>query len=327
MITKFLRIGLIFTLLAGISEAASEKKTLHGRIEVIENNVFLVENPDGPRISYILTGDKANQLKARAGTLARVSGQVEMESKARGALIVDSFLILISSPVAPGTAKPESWIAFAAIKGDRKGVFIMKPDGSQVAKLSNVAGEYSNLCWSDTALELFYDYTNKESDQTVTFKANIQSKRVSPPLPNVFLTPELLDLGYSPDGKSLLEVEDLNGKKQILLRNLLTGQSEKLSDGAGNDNYPTWSADGSKIVFLSDRSGKSQIYILDMKLKKSTLITTEKAIYGRVDWTPDQKAIVAISDKAVIMVTISGDEVKKLTPQEYQCYEVNCSRS
>ncbi len=90
------------------------------------------------------------------------------------------------------------------------------------------------------------------------------------------LTPEVMwkmgrigSSSVSPDGKTVLytttwyNMAENRGVTNIFTVPAEGGEPVQLTDNAGNDSAPQWSADGSQIYFLSDRSGDSQIWIMN----------------------------------------------------------------
>src|SRR5438045_9764134 len=55
-----------------------------------------------------------------------------------------------------------------------------------------------------------------------------------------------------------------------------SGQTD-LSNHAGADTSPAWSADGSKLAFVSDRDGNAEIYVMNVDGSRQTRLTTNRA--------------------------------------------------
>ena len=108
------------------------------------------------------------------------------------------------------------------------------------------------------------------------------------------LTPEVMwKMGrvggsvLSPDGTTVLytvtdySMEQNKGQTDIWSVPAAGGTPVRLTDGAGNESSPSWSADGSRIWFLSTRSGSNQLWSAapdGSDLRQSTDI--EKGIEG-----------------------------------------------
>ena len=71
--------------------------------------------------------------------------------------------------------------------------------------------------------------------------------------------------GGSFDGGNLIVYESSrNGKWDLYIFNVLTGEEQQLTDDPGNDINAFWSPAGDKLLFQSDRDGFWQIYELDL---------------------------------------------------------------
>lgn len=90
------------------------------------------------------------------------------------------------------------------------------------------------------------------------------------------LTPEVMwkmgrvgESTLSPDGKSVLysttwyNMDENRGVTNLFIMPSEGGSPRQLTDNAGNDSAPQWSADGKAIYFLSDRSGDGQIWMIN----------------------------------------------------------------
>jgi Tol biopolymer transport system component len=58
----------------------------------------------------------------------------------------------------------------------------------------------------------------------------------------------------SPDGVLLAYVHQELGSRQVWIRNLESGESRKITDGACNNDHPAWEAGSRSLVFASDCS-------------------------------------------------------------------------
>jgi eukaryotic-like serine/threonine-protein kinase len=67
----------------------------------------------------------------------------------------------------------------------------------------------------------------------------------------------------APDGKrvALSRVDPADGTTNIWVTDLSTGDSTKVTNGSGRNDYPVWSPDEQRIVFASNRQGVMDIYM------------------------------------------------------------------
>src|SRR5438128_544535 len=87
----------------------------------------------------------------------------------------------------------------------------------------------------------------------------------------------------------------VNGVKQINLIDF-NGNAVNISDGQGNDDYPSVSPDGQSVVFASDRTGSWQIYTADLNGGNVTQLTTNDYNNVYPAWSPDGTQIAFSSD-------------------------------
>ncbi|MFP4047409.1 MAG: hypothetical protein ACLFT4_06585 [Bacteroidales bacterium] len=83
---------------------------------------------------------------------------------------------------------------------------------------------------------------------------------------------------WSPDGETILLTGLVDGKSDLYLYHLKSGEIEQLTDDRYSDLQPSWSSDGEKIVFISERGedtkldkhvyGNYRVCILDRETKE-----------------------------------------------------------
>src|SRR5262249_45456311 len=65
---------------------------------------------------------------------------------------------------------------------------------------------------------------------------------------------------WSPDATRIAYQSTADGRSEIFVITVASGQVLRLTNGPGADIYPSWSRDGQFLYFSSDRTGKSQIW-------------------------------------------------------------------
>jgi Tol biopolymer transport system component len=78
------------------------------------------------------------------------------------------------------------------------------------------------------------------------------------------------------------------------------GGAIALTDDAGDDDQPAWSADGSRILFRSDRDGQGHydLYVMDSDGQNVTRLTTDGGEDGKPAWSSSGTEITWSTDRA-----------------------------
>mgnify|MGYP001777093817 FL=1 len=130
----------------------------------------------------------------------------------------------------------------------------------------------------------------------------------------------------SPDGTRVAytvtyyNMQENRGVSSIFVQDLDGGQPRQITDNAGNDLAPQWSADGSTITFLSDRSGSMQIWRTspdDCLLKQ---ISSEDKDIEAFGFAPDGKHLFFVQPVHVKAVT-SKDRYPDMDKSKARIYD------
>ncbi len=89
--------------------------------------------------------------------------------------------------------------------------------------------------------------------------------------------------GFSPDNRSVVFTGNRNGKYDIYLADIETGQETQLTDTPGLDDGPEFSPDGRYVYFNSTRSGMMQLWRMEADGSNPTRLTHDP---GFNDWFP-----------------------------------------
>ncbi len=107
------------------------------------------------------------------------------------------------------------------------------------------------------------------------------------------------DPAFSPDGKSVVFVSDVDGDDELYLYNIKTGRITKLTDNRADDFSPDFAPDGKEIVYVSnlDDPYKWEIYKLELKTKKIKRLTNNNYWDGFPKFTADGRSIIFSSKR------------------------------
>lgn len=107
----------------------------------------------------------------------------------------------------------------------------------------------------------------------------------------------LMSPSWAPDGRRLAYVSFEEGRSQIFMQNVATGQREKLAGFSGINSAPAWSPDGRSLAMTLSRDGQPEIYIMDMASRQLSRITNSRSIDTEASWAPDGQSLVFTSNR------------------------------
>jgi TolB protein len=132
----------------------------------------------------------------------------------------------------------------------------------------------------------------------------------------------LMSPSWSPDGKKLAYVSFQNGRSEIFIMNIYTGQREKISSFPRHNGAPVFSPDGRKLALVLSKTGSLQLYTMDLASKKLTQLTSGRANNTEPYWFPDGKSLVFTSDRGgkpqIYKVDLASGTESRITWQGQQ---------
>ena len=154
------------------------------------------------------------------------------------------------------------------------------------------------------------------SDKALAIDNRLTAEEISAGI----LTPEVMwkmgrigESVLSPDGQQLLysvtwyNMAENRGVTNLYLMPSQGGQPTELTDNAGSDSSPRWSADGKTIYFMSNRDGDYQIWAIDADGKNMHRISNIEGGIEGFGISPDETHFYYVQE--VHVVDIESKEV------------------
>jgi dipeptidyl aminopeptidase/acylaminoacyl peptidase len=179
-------------------------------------------------------------------------------------------------------------IAFSGHQGDKGGLFVVRPDGSEVTFLAEAHGTNSPL--PGTGNEISWSPDSKQ----IAFVSSTPDPRAAAASGDPMVITRYL---YKPDaGEGMTRFND-NQRLHIFVVDVTTKQVQQLTRGEFDEHSVDWSPDGKKILFGSNREPNQDEFfnydlftlnVADGSIQRLT--ATEYNEYDAI-WSPDGKQI------------------------------------
>ncbi len=100
---------------------------------------------------------------------------------------------------------------------------------------------------------------------------------------------------WSPDGSQLAFTSDRQGNMDLWVRDLKTGQDQRLVDLPDDINFPSWSPDGKRIAFYQgdprNMWGRGTLHTVDVSTGKTDKQHESVFVPSQPSWSPDGRTL------------------------------------
>ncbi len=181
------------------------------------------------------------------------------------------------------------WLAFQGRQGDKSGLFLARPDGSDVTFLASPEGTNSPL--PGTGKEVAWSPDNKQ----IAFISSTPGAEAAEAAGDPMVITRYL---YKPDaGEGMTRFND-NQRLHIFVVDVATKQIRQLTKGNTDEHSIDWSPDGKEILYATnpepnqDEFFNYDIFALKVADNSIRRLTTTEFIEYEPLWSPDGKRIV-----------------------------------
>ena len=224
----------------------------------------------------------------------------------------------------PSTDKTSGTIAFYSDRDGNPEIYVMRPDGSGLKRLTNDPGfDDSPAISPDGSQVLFltarhdpdpgfpnlkYEIYVIESDGSNLHRLTTTEAAEDHPAWSPDGNKIIFDADYDKDGFYEIYVIDSDGSNLI-----------KLTSNAANDQFADWSPDGSQIAFSSDRNDNWDIFVMDKDGSNQRQLTDGLDWELFPAWSPDGTKIAFNGlqpnsrNTDVYIMNNDGSDIRQLT--------------
>ena len=180
------------------------------------------------------------------------------------------------------------WIAFSGHQRDKSGLFVVRPDGSDVTFLAETHGTNSPLPGTGN------DFSWSPDSKQIAFVSSTPDPRAAEASGDPMVITRYL---YKPDaGEGMTRYND-NQRLHIFVVDVATKQVRQLTQGDFDEHSVDWSPDGKKILFGSNREPNQDEFfnydLFTLNVADASIARLTATEYNEYDalWSPDGKQI------------------------------------
>ena len=181
------------------------------------------------------------------------------------------------------------WFVFEGHQGEKGGLFVARPDGSEVTFLASPSGTNSPLPGAGK------DFTWSPDGKQIAFISSTPGAETAEASGDPMVITRYL---YKPDaGEGMTRFND-NQRLHIFVVDVSTKQVRQLTQGNTDEHSIDWSPDGKEILFVSNREPNQDEFfnydVFALKVADNSIRRVTATEYNEYEplWSPDGKRIV-----------------------------------
>jgi dipeptidyl aminopeptidase/acylaminoacyl peptidase len=231
---------------------------------------------------------------------------------------------------APVWSPKGRWILFQSGRRGTNSLLVVSDDGNVTSFLTSPKEEAVDGRWSPDGEQIVYVERAREyfSGKLKLLHFDAHTGQVSGEPVDLYTAP--VDRGggwsirgaeWSPDGKELVTVLQNSGWNHIYLIPAKGGEPKQITDGAFEDEDPTFSPDGKSIAFVSSRGllESTNVWVMPAHGGEAHILTKFEVpgVSAQPEWAPDSKRVYFHHQSPVESADLLVAEVAGQSPPTY----------
>ncbi len=202
--------------------------------------------------------------------------------------VADQIVYQLSSGASRGVARTQ--IAFSALKGNSKEIYVMDYDGENVRTITANGGINKFPEWATDNSKLVFITKLPRKSAWELWIQDLTGGRTVIPTPTSYVSSPTL----SPDGTEVVFSARSRSRvdSDIFVSELDGGRRRRLTSHASIDTSPSWSPSGQQIAFVSDRSGTPQVWMVDVDGSNTRRLVDRGGHCDSPSWSPDGSRVL-----------------------------------
>lgn len=184
-------------------------------------------------------------------------------------------------------------------------IYAINADGSERERLTRGPAREVQPAWSPDGRRIAYG----RDDDVWVMSADGSDQHL--------LIRNAAEPAWSPDGRRLAFASLRQGRVQVYVARLTGGPTERLTNGASDNEFPNWSPDGRRLLFVSFRNGEPDVYVMRPDGSRQRRLTRARGRDDSPSWSPDGRRIVFTSFRdgngEIYIMNADGSEQRRLT--------------
>jgi Tol biopolymer transport system component len=211
-------------------------------------------------------------------------------------------VVALSSVQTADAAFPGSngLIAFASDRDGNFEIYVMNPDGTNQANITNNFADDTHPSWAPDGSRIAFS-SNRDGNSEI-YVVNADGSNLSRITDRTSATD--ISPVWSPDGLRIafasFDCCPAGANYDIWVMNADGTDQVNITNHPAEDIYPAWQPGGATIAFQTNRDGNAEIYSMSPDGTGLANLTNSSSFEEQPDWSPDGSMIAFATDRAAI---------------------------